>query len=142
MKTYGFSRRNMVPVLQNTKTKVCPKCKSWFAARPRARICDGCRPSWQQINLPDYPQPLKPEKSKITRYSGRSETQKIAVQAARNDQLTGKSFGCTHPREQQADHLPSARRHPYTGIRPEESGYCDVACNCTCHVNTYNNIEI
>jgi hypothetical protein len=48
------------------------------------------------------------------------------------------SFGCKNPKEQQAQVLPihSQRRHPYSGKRPESSGYCtDSRCACECHRN-------
>lgn len=48
------------------------------------------------------------------------------------------SFGCQHPTEQQAPVLPEhrGRRHPYSGRRPEWSGYCTARrCACECHLN-------
>jgi len=48
------------------------------------------------------------------------------------------SFGCENPTAQQAEIFPwnrSARRHPYSGQRPQWSGYCVTACACDCHNN-------
>jgi hypothetical protein len=43
-KTYGYDRKSKVPALPGTKVKLCPKSNDWFAAVPRARVCDACRP--------------------------------------------------------------------------------------------------
>jgi hypothetical protein len=45
------------------------------------------------------------------------------------------SLACREPTARQAEILPADRawRHPYSGIRPEWSGYCTVACDCSCH---------
>jgi hypothetical protein len=133
--TYGYARRSSVPSFDGTHSKLCPKCNKWFAAPKRARVCDGCQPNWKLAKRPDH---TLPRKTKITRSFSRSELNFSALMDARTDQLTGKSFGCAHPRERQADHMPSARRHPFAGVRPEESGWCDVACNCACHIAAYN----
>ena len=46
--THGIARRSRVPNLPGTKPKLCPKCDAWFAAAPRARVCDGCRPFYRR----------------------------------------------------------------------------------------------
>ena len=43
-KTHGYERRSKVPALPRTTPKVCRSCDSWFAARPREAVCDGCVP--------------------------------------------------------------------------------------------------
>jgi hypothetical protein len=45
------------------------------------------------------------------------------------------SLACKEPAARQAEILPSDRghRHPYSGSRPEWSGYCTVPCDCSCH---------
>jgi hypothetical protein len=44
VKTHGYARRRAVPHLPATTPRVCPKCDSFFAARPRESVCDGCVP--------------------------------------------------------------------------------------------------
>lgn len=148
VKTYGYTRRGLVPDITDTHPKLCPKSNDWFAAKPRARVCDGCLPksvlakrSDQDKHHVNESRHIITRRRKITRNIPRSELRKMALDAAHEDQLTGKSYGCSHPKDQQADHLPSARRHPFAGARPDESGWCDVACNCPCHVSAYNAIE-
>jgi len=162
---YGYDRRAKVPAIAGTKVKLCPKCKQWFAARPRDRICDAHKtpppesavPSNEASDLHRQSESLKSRVSagrkvtvpdrvttpggSITRISKAltcEDIREISVLAALDDSLTGVSFGCSQPRAQQAGHLPSARRHPFAGDRPEESGYCGVACNCKCHVAAYS----
>jgi hypothetical protein len=49
------------------------------------------------------------------------------------------SAGCENPTTPQAEISPwnrSARRHPYSGERPQWSGYCVTDdCACECHYN-------
>jgi hypothetical protein len=49
------------------------------------------------------------------------------------------SFGCENPTDQQAEIFPwnrYARRHPYSGNRPQWSGYCtNPECRHECHDN-------
>jgi hypothetical protein len=153
--THSHKRKSGVPALAGTMPKVCVKCKLWFAARPRYRVCDSCQPGHIKAKAPDQPKlpTIAPthtmtQECELVRSSrrsrggqntlGASTGRNLAYDAAQTDKLTGLSFGCSRPREQQADHLPSARRHPYAGSRPAESGWCNVACNCKCHVDAYS----
>lgn len=47
------------------------------------------------------------------------------------------SSGCAYPTETQAACITTtARRHPYEGERPRNSGWCvDSNCACDCHAN-------
>jgi hypothetical protein len=44
VKTFGFNRQKVVPLLEAASPRVCSKCDLWFAARKRQRVCDGCSP--------------------------------------------------------------------------------------------------
>lgn len=45
VKTFGFNRQKLVPLLDSTAPRVCGRCDQWFAARKRERVCDGCSPA-------------------------------------------------------------------------------------------------
>lgn len=136
-KTYGYARRAGVPDVTGTHPKFCPKCNLWFAAGKRHRVCDKCTRT-KRVDTVNSPNRTTGRKRVITAQTGRSVTTDLAHEALLEDLLTGRSFGCTYPRAQQADHLPSARRHPLSTTRLDESGWCDVPCNCPCHVVAYN----
>lgn len=55
-KTYGFKRKALVPDLDGTHAKECPKCHTWYAAPLRSRICDGCQPAWKLAKRSDQPE--------------------------------------------------------------------------------------
>lgn len=153
-KTYGYSRKGSVPALEGTHAKLCPQCKLWFAAYPRQRVCykDSAPERRRELDKRQVTElgHTRTPKRKITYRFSRSELRKMALKSAIYD-LTGEtppkdfaslphngvSFGCSHPKDQQADHLSTARRHPYGGSRPNESGWCYGPCNCPCHVQSY-----
>jgi hypothetical protein len=67
---------------------------------------------------------------------------RIAQLTTKIDEITGEErelrlgYGCQHPAERQAEPVErdKQRRHPYTGNRPEWSGYCVYKdCECSCH---------
>ncbi len=45
VRTFGFNRQKLVPLLDATSPRVCGRCDQWFAARKRERVCDGCSPA-------------------------------------------------------------------------------------------------
>lgn len=60
IQTHGHARRDQVPALPGTTVKLCPRCKKWFAARPRERVCDGCRRPSQAAEVEAKPRETKP----------------------------------------------------------------------------------
>lgn len=46
-RNYGQHRKRELPA-DGGKAKVCPRCDLWFSAKPRERICAGCRPVWRR----------------------------------------------------------------------------------------------
>lgn len=143
-KTFGFARMKQVPAIEGTHAKLCPKCKRWYAAQPRSRICDFCQPRWKLAQRSEQASNQLTEAAhtttptrRVSRLVGWSGSRQMALQAASDDQLEGKTFGCMYPKAQQADHTPSARRHPFAGDRPSESGWCAGPCNCACHIRSY-----
>jgi hypothetical protein len=57
-----------------------------------------------------------------------------------DDEEVWISQACKYPKLAQAEIVSKAERHPYSGNRPEWSGYCTIAgrqpmgCDCPCHV--------
>jgi hypothetical protein len=146
VKTYGYDTKRKLPAISDGKPKVCPRCSKWFLAEKRQRICLGCMTPAMRAKLA-----LKDalSRSKASRGRAPAETsvnaENMQVRAYRiltfsevwDERLTWVSQACKYPRQPQAEHLPSARQHPSAGDRPEESGWCTGACNCTCHIKVY-----
>jgi hypothetical protein len=68
--------------------------------------------------------------------SCRYQAVNTAVDENGNEHEIWISSGCRYPRQQQAEIVPGdqGRRHPYSGSRPEWSGYCVIkTCECPCH---------
>ncbi len=58
---YGYDRQSKVPKLGGTNPKSCSRCKKWFAAGKRERVCHGClRPGekTRRLALGNHPSAL------------------------------------------------------------------------------------
>jgi hypothetical protein len=140
-KTYGFERKRDLPRADGNP-KTCNKCRLWFLAGPRERLCTACLPRKKRAEkalrqVLTRPRGFKGAKAQVRRgLNCRLEARETSFA----ERLTHVSQACRYPKQPQADHLPSARQHPYAGDRPEESGWCTGACNCTCHVKVYEGL--
>jgi len=152
VRTHSYATKRGLPAREGNP-KVCNRCELWFLAGPRQRVCEACHTNQERTlhalksALAEGEKLRNPVSGDIlwVAYFNSIKPQvracaELAFQTASEEQFEWVSQACKYPKQPQAEHLPSARQHPYAGDRPEESGWCTGACNCTCHIKVYEGL--